>query len=125
MPPLATLPPTPQSARPKSKLSLISSGSNAEVESEARASRPSAVLPLIETESPLPPVPLPKQVAFELVLTEVVAVASVFSLRILPPEPTTRRSAELFANAPAAIVRDMATTSAHAAASLTGMVLGI
>src|SRR4051794_24750883 len=88
--PLATLEPTPQRARPKSKLSLISSGLRVGTLLEARASRPIAVFPLIVTGSPLPPVPLPKHSALGLDLTVVVAVAIGFSASTLPPDPTTR-----------------------------------
>src|SRR4051794_18738689 len=124
--PFATLEPIPQSARPKSKWSLISSGLSAETVFEALASRPIAVLALIVTGSPLPPLPGPKQVALELVLTEVVAVAIGFSTSTLPPEPTTRSSAlKPFAEAPAAKTRVMEKASAQTAASRNGMILGI
>src|SRR3954469_10708064 len=124
--PLATLEPIPHSASPKSKLSLISSGRNEATSLEARASRPIAVLPLIETGSPLPPLPLPKHSALGLVLTVVVAVATGFSTRTLLPLPTTRSSAwKPLADAPAASARVRVRASAQTAASRNGVNLGI
>src|SRR3954452_2937213 len=124
--PLATLLPIPHSASPKSKLSLISSGRSEATSVEARASRPIAVLPLIVTGSPLPPVPLPKQVAWGLVLTAVVAVATDFSASTLPPLPTTRSWAlKPLADAPAAKARVRVRASAQTAASRNGVILGI
>src|SRR3954447_2689439 len=124
--PLATLEPIPQRARPKSKWSLISSGLSAATFFEACASRPIAVLPLIETGSPLPPLPAPKQVALGLVLTLVVAVAIGFSTRTLPPLPITRSSAlKPAAEAPAVRARVIDRASVHAAASRNGVILGI
>src|SRR3954466_1226780 len=124
--PLATLLPIPHSASPKSKLSLISSGRNEATSVEARASRPIAVLPLIVTGSPLPPVPLPKQVAWGLDLTEGVAVATGFSASTLPPLPTTRSWAlKPLADAPAARARVRVRASAQTAASRNGVILGI
>src|SRR3954452_12779864 len=88
--PLATLFPIPHSASPKSKLSLISSGRSEATSVEALASRPIAVFALIVTGSPLPPEPLPKHSALGQELSVVVAVATCFSARTLPPLPTTR-----------------------------------
>src|SRR5215218_3107598 len=124
--PLATLEPTPQSASPKSKLSLISSGRSAGIVLAPLASKPIAVVPCSCASSPLPPEPGPKQVALGLVLTEVSAIATGFSASTLPPLPTTRSSADgAFAAAIAvkANVRDRA--SVQTAASRNGMILGI
>src|SRR3954447_16394100 len=124
--PLATLLPIPHSASPKSKLSLISSGRSEATSVEARASRPIAVLPLIVTGSPLPPVPLPKQIAWGLDLSAVVAVAIGFSTSTLPPLPTTRSWAlKPLADAPAARARVRVRASAQTAARRNGVILGI
>src|SRR5262249_46362086 len=75
---------------------------------------------------PLPPEPLPRQVAFGLVGTFVVPVLSVCSVSVLPPLPTTRRSALTpFPAAMAAVENSIAMASAHAAASRIGARVGI
>ena len=124
--PAATLLPIPQSASPKEKWSLISSGRSGPVETAAEASRPSAVSPSIAAGLPLPPALAPKQSAFGLVLTMVSTVLTVFSASTLLPAPTTRRWAvKPLAAAPAASGSDRARARPHAATSLDGMRLGI
>src|SRR5262249_21877958 len=109
-------PPTPQSPRPKSKASVTSSGLSDLVDRAAWLSAPSAVGPFALTDLPLPPVPLPKQVAFELVRMLVVPVTRDWSVSTLSALPTTRRST-LALKAEAAETRHMKRTRASAQAA--------
>src|SRR5215203_6538567 len=125
-PALATPEPIPQSARPKSKLSLISSGRSAATILAPLASRPIAVFAFSCTASPLPPLPDPKQVALGLVLTETAVIGTGLSVSALPPLPTTRSSASgpsATALAATTIVNERA--SRQTATSRNGVILGI